>query len=172
MAVVTLKGQEVALFGELPLVGECVPDILLARSDLSDVTLETFAGKAKLFNIFPSLDTQVCAKSVKVLNERAADFEKVIFLNISMDLPFAQSRFCGGEGIKDSEMLSAFRSSFAQDYGLEISEGPFKGLCARVVLLLDDENRVVYRELVPEIAHEPNYEQLLSALEEVCKSKL
>jgi len=164
MASITLKGAPIHTSGELPKVGQKPPDFMLAANDLSDVSLETYKGKKKVLNVFPSLDTPVCALSVKRFNKEAASLDGVVVLNISADLPFAQKRFCGAEGIDNAPTLSCFRSSFAKDYGLQIVDGPLKGLCSRAVLVLDRDNRVVYAEQVPEIAQEPDYAKALAAV--------
>jgi thiol peroxidase len=134
------------------------------RTDLSEVSLETYAGKKKVLNVFPSIDTPTCATSVRKFNADAAQMPNTAILNISADLPFAQKRFCGAEGITNAEALSTFRSSFAQDYGLAIADGPLAGLCSRAVIVLDEKNNVIYAEQVPEIAQEPNYTGALQAI--------
>jgi thiol peroxidase len=162
MATITLKGNPIHTAGELPGKGSAAPDFSLLRGDLSRATLASFSGK-KILNIFPSIDTPVCATSVRKFNQIASD-KGVTVLNISEDLPFAQKRFCGAEGIEKCESLSAFRSSFGKDWGLEIADGPLAGLTARAVVVLDESNKVVHAELVPEIAQEPNYEAALAAV--------
>jgi thiol peroxidase len=132
--------------------------------DLSDVGLSAFAGKKKVLNIFPSIDTGTCAMSVRHFNRDAANVKNTVILNISSDLPFAQKRFCGAEGINSAETLSTFRSSFSADYGLEIKDGPMMGLCSRVVIVLDEQNKVLYTEQVSDIVNEPNYDAALKAL--------
>ncbi len=164
MATITLKGNPFATSGELPAVGQTVSDFSLLRNDLSEANLATFAGKKKVLSIFPSVDTPVCALSVKAFNDKAAGRDGVVVLNISADLPFAQKRFCGAEGIENCETLSSFRSSFATDYGVQITEGPLQGLCSRAVIVLDENNAVIYAEQVPEIAQEPDYDAALAAL--------
>jgi len=131
--------------------------------DLAEKRLADFRGK-KVLNVFPSLDTPVCALSVRTFNARAAGTPGVTVLNVSADLPFAQKRFCGAEGIERAVTLSSFRSTFARDYGLEIANGPLRGLCSRAVLVLDEGNRVLYTQQVPEIAEEPDYDAALAAL--------
>ncbi|MDC0749107.1 thiol peroxidase [Polyangium mundeleinium] len=162
MATITLKGNPIHTSGELPSLGSKVPDFKLLRGDLARASLATFSGK-KILNIFPSIDTPVCAVSVRKFNERASK-SGVTVLNISEDLPFAQKRFCGAEGLANVETLSAFRSSFGKDYGVEIADGPLAGLTARAVLVLDGDNKVLHAELVPEIAQEPNYDAALAAI--------
>ena len=164
MGTVTLKGSTLHTSGNLPAKGAAAPDFKLVRTDLSEVTLSTFAGKRKVLNIFPSIDTATCAMSVRKFNEQAAKLTDTAVLNISADLPFAQARFCGAEGIKNAEALSTFRSPFAADYGLKLTDGPLAGLCARAVVVLDKDNKVLYTELVSEIVNEPNYDSALSAL--------
>ena len=164
MANITLKGNAIHTVGELPSVGAKAPEFTLVRSDLSEVTLGTYSGKKKILNIFPSVDTGTCAMSVRKFNSEAGALGNVAVLNISADLPFAQSRFCGAEGIKNAEALSTFRSSFASDYGLKLKDGPLAGLCSRAVVVLDEENRVLYTEQVGEIANEPNYAAALGAV--------
>jgi thioredoxin-dependent peroxiredoxin len=163
MARITLKGNPFDTSGELPAKGTVAPDFTLVGRDLAPKRLTDFAGK-KVLNVFPSLDTPVCAISVRTFNERAAGKPGVTVLNISADLPFAQGRFCGAEGIERAVTLSTFRSTFARDYGLEIEGGPLQGLCSRAVIVLDEKNRVVYTEQVPEIAQEPAYDAALAAL--------
>ncbi|TKD09954.1 thiol peroxidase [Polyangium fumosum] len=162
MATITLKGNPIHTSGELPKQGSAAPDFQLLRGDLARASLATFSGK-KILNIFPSIDTPVCAISVRKFNELASK-KGVTVLNISEDLPFAQKRFCGAEGLANVETLSAFRSSFGKDYGLEITDGPLAGLAARAVLVLDGDNKVLHAELVPEIAQEPNYDAALAAI--------
>jgi len=163
MARITLKGNPFDTCGELPAKGTIAPGFTLVGLDLAEKRLDDFQGK-KVLNIFPSLDTPVCALSVRAFNERAASRPGVAVLNISADLPFAQKRFCGAEGIERAVTLSCFRSTFAVDYGLEIADGPLAGLCSRAVLVLDEKNRVVYAEQVPEIAQEPDYDTALAAV--------
>ena len=163
MADITLKGNTIHTSGSLPTVGNAAPKLKLARTDLADVSLDDFPGK-KVLNIFPSVDTPVCATSVRTFNTKASGCGDVTVLNISADLPFAMKRFCGAEGLDKVHALSSFRSSFAKDYGLQIVDGPLAGLCSRAVMVLDGQNRVVYVEQVPEIAQEPNYDAALKAL--------
>lgn len=164
MSSVTFKGQSITTSGDLPQVGSDAPDFQLVRSDLSEVSLKNYAGKKKVLNIFPSIDTGVCATSVRKFNEKAGGLDNTAVLCISMDLPFAQNRFCGAEGIQNVEMLSAFRSSFPRDYGLQITSGPVAGLCSRAVVVLDENSKVLYTEQVPEIGQEPDYDKALAAL--------
>lgn len=164
MAQVTLKGNAVQTCGELPKVGDKAPGFRLVANDLSEKTLDDYTGKKKVLNIFPSIDTGTCALSVKQFNERSANHPNTAVLNISADLPFAQKRFCGAEGINNVETLSSFRSAFAREWGLEFSDGPLKGLCSRCVVVLDENDSVLYTEQVSEITSEPNYDAALKAL--------
>lgn len=164
MATITLKGNPIHTCGELPGKGATAPSFTLVGEDLGEISLGSFAGKRKVLNVFPSIDTSICALSVKTFNERAAGLDDTVVLNISADLPFAQKRFCGAEGIRNAVTASCFRSGFARDYGLEIADGPLAGLCSRAVLVLDKQNRVVYTEQVPEITQEPDYDKALAAL--------
>ena len=161
---VTLGGNLIQIGGTLPQVGSAAPAFKLVAKDLSDTTLEHFAGKRKVLNIFPSVDTGVCAQSVRTFNQKAAALSNTVVLCISADLPFAQARFCGAEGISNVVMLSSFRSSFAQDYGVAIASSGLRGLTARAVLVLDENNRVLHGELVADIANEPDYEAALRVL--------
>ena len=163
MAETKFKGNPIHTSGELPRTGQQAPAFTLSRTDLSDAGLSAFPGK-KVLNIFPSVDTPVCATSVRSFNVRAAKKQGVVVLNISADLPFAHKRFCAAEGIEGVVSLSSFRSSFARDYGVLLEDGPLRGLCARAVVVLDDRNQVLYTELVPEIAQEPNYDAALAVL--------
>lgn len=164
MSHVTLQGKPVAINGTFPQKGVAAPDFCLTAADLSDKTLADFAGKRKILNIFPSVDTGVCARSVRTFNEKAAALNNTAVLCISADLPFAQARFCGAEGIDNVIMLSTFRSGFARDYGVEIADTALKGLTSRAVVVLDENNRVLHGELVADIANEPDYAAALAAL--------
>lgn len=164
MAKITLQGNPFQTNGELPAPGAAAPDFQLTKSDLSTATLGSYAGMTKVLNIFPSIDTPVCAQSVRTFNQRASEKDGVVVLNISQDLPFAQSRFCGAEGLSGVETLSGFKSGFAKDYGVMIADGPFSHLTARAVVVLDADNKVMHSELVEEIANEPNYDAALSAI--------
>lgn len=163
MATIAIKGTKTKTCGELPKVGAKAPDGSLTRADLSDVTLSSYPGK-KVLNIFPSIDTPTCAMSVRQFNKQAGSRRGVVVLNISADLPFAQKRFCAAEGLEGVETLSAFRSTFLRDYGLEIAEGALRGLSARAVFVLDEKNKIVHCELVSELTEEPNYEAALASL--------
>jgi thiol peroxidase len=164
MATITLKGNSVHTSGNLPEVGSKSPDFKLVKNDLSEVTLQSYQGKNKVLNIFPSVDTGVCATSVRKFNEKAAALNNTVVLNISADLPFAQARFCGAEGIKNCETLSSFRSEFGKSWGLQMTDSPLAGLLSRCVIVLSPENKVLYTEQVPEIAQEPDYEKALKSL--------
>ena len=164
MATIAFKGKPVETVGELPAVGSVAPDFVLARQDLKNVTLQDYVGKKKLLNIFPSLDTKTCSLSVKTFHEKAGARDDLVVLHVSKDLPFAQARMCGTEGLENVETLSAFRSDFAKEWGVEIVSGPMTGLCSRAVVVLDEHNRVIYTEQVAEITHEPDYEGALASL--------
>ena len=165
MAQVTRRGNPVQIKGELPQVGSTAPAFTLVGGDLADVTLETFAGKRKVLNIFPSVDTPTCATSVRKFNAQANDLNNAVVLCISADLPFAQARFCGAEGLENVQNLSTLRGAeFIENYGVAIADGPLKGLTARAVVVLDENDNVLHSELVKEIAEEPNYEAALAVL--------
>lgn len=165
MAQVTLRGNPVQVEGALPQTGTQAPDFTLTAGDLSDATLATFAGKRKVLNIFPSVDTPTCATSVRKFNAQANELSNAVVLCISTDLPFAQARFCGSEGLENVKNLSDFRDSdFAVDYGVSIADGPLKGLTARAVVVLDENDKVLHSELVSEIGQEPNYDAALAVL--------
>lgn len=163
MAQITLRGNPINTVGELPSVGSPAPAFTLTGSDLGPVSSDQFSGKPVLLNIFPSVDTPVCASSVRTFNERVAG-SGVSVLCVSNDLPFAQSRFCGAEDIENVTTASGFRGSFGQDYGITIAEGPFAGLLGRAVVVIGADGNVTYTELVPEIGQEPNYDAALAAL--------
>lgn len=163
MATITLQGNPINTFGELPAAGSTAPDFKLTTKDLNDVTLADFKGKKKLLNIVPSLDTPVCATSTKKFNDEVRD--DTVMLIISADLPFAQSRFCNAENTDKVVTLSMMRSkNFAKDYGVLIQDGPLAGITARAVVVIDANDKVVYSELVPEIAQEPDYDKAIAAL--------
>lgn len=163
MANITLKGGAVHTSGELPAKGSVAKDFKLTKTDLSEITLANYSGKYKVLNIFPSVDTGTCAMSVRRFNEAAAKLDNTVVLNISADLPFAQSRFCGAEGIKNVEMGSSFRSTFGKDWGLQMVDSPLAGLLSRAVVVLSPDNKVLYTEQVAEIAQEPNYDAALKS---------
>lgn len=164
MAEVTLGGNPVHTSGELPSVGSAAPSFTLTGSDLADVTAANFAGKNVVLNIFPSIDTQTCATSVRTFNQRAADLDDTVVLCVSADLPFAQSRFCGAEGIENVKTASTFRSSFGDDYGVNLTDGPLAGVLARAVVVIGPDGNVKHTELVSEIAKEPDYDAALGAI--------
>ncbi|MEZ4874600.1 MAG: thiol peroxidase [Flavobacteriaceae bacterium] len=165
MATITLGGNPTETIGTLPSLGSKAPQFQLTATDMSSKTLENYQGKRKLLNIFPSVDTGICAASARKFNEAASQLANTIVLCISKDLPFAQKRFCAAEGIENVEMLSDFKDgSFGKNYQLEIANGAFEGLHSRVVLILDEANTVIYSEQVPEIGQEPSYEAALNAL--------
>lgn len=165
MATVTLRGNPVQVGGALPAKGSQAPDFKLVNPDLKDVTLADFAGKRKILNIYPSVDTPVCATSTRKFNEKASSLKDAVVICIAADLPFAFRRFCGAEGLSNVQTLSTMRGrEFMKNYGVELTTGPMAGLCARAIVVLDQHNRVLHTELVPEIAQEPNYEAALKAL--------
>ena len=164
MATVTFEGNETTTSGELPKVGDALSNATLVAGDLSEKSLADYSGKRLVLNIFPSLDTGVCANSVRKFNELAASLDNTEVLCISKDLPFAQQRFCAAEGIEIVEALSAFRSSFADDFGLTLEGSPLKGLCARAVVVTDADHKVIHTELVSEITTEPDYQAAEDAL--------
>lgn len=165
MTTITLAGNPIEVAGQFPAKGAQVADFRLVANDLSDVSLADFAGKRKVLNIFPSIDTGICAASVRTFNQKAAELANTVVLCISADLPFAQARFCGAEGIENAKTLSTFRANaFRQAVGVDITSGPLAGLTARAVIVLDENNVVLHSELVPEIKQEPNYAAALAAL--------
>lgn len=164
MANIKFKGNPAHTSGELPKVGAKAPNFKLVKNDLGEASLESYAGKNKVLNIFPSVDTAVCASSVRKFNVEAAKAPNTVVLNVSMDLPFAQKRFCGAEGITNVETLSAFRSSFGKDYGLLMADTPLAGLCSRAVVVISADDKVLYTEQVADITSEPNYEAALKAV--------
>lgn len=165
MATVTLKGNEIHTLGNLPEKGSKAPDFELTKNDLSTVKLSDYKGSRLVLNIFPSVDTGTCAQSVRQFNQEAAELENTIVLCISKDLPFAQARFCGAEGIENVEMLSDFRDgNFGKSYNLDFKDGPLAPLHSRSVVVLDENGSVLYTEQVSEIVEEPNYKAALEAL--------
>ena len=162
---VTFKEKEVTIIGDFPKVNEKVKDFLLVDSTLKEVSLKDYKGE-KILNIFPSIDTGVCALSVKKFYEKVASLSNVTLLNISADLPFAHGRFCSSENISSNNIfnLSTFRSNFAKDFGVYLNSSVLQGLCSRAVILLDEENKVKANELVQEITNEPNYDLILKAV--------
>jgi thiol peroxidase len=165
MASITFRGSAVTTAGTLPAVGKPAPDFSLVASDLSEVNLAALAGRKKVFNIFPSLDTGVCATSVRQFHAKLADKQGVVVVNVSADLPFAHKRFCTAERIEGVANLSSFRSpEFGAAWGLTMNNGPLKGLLSRAVVVVDEKGVVTYTEQVPEIAQEPNYAAVLAKL--------
>lgn len=165
MAEITLKGNPIHTLGKLPAVGELAPDAVLVKNDLSRVSLKDFRGAKLVLNIFPSINTSVCATSVREFNKRAGGLENTKVLCISRDLPFAQAQFCGAEGIENVITLSDFaQGDFGKKYHLEIIDGPFAALHSRVVIVVDEEGRIIYKEQVGEIGDEPDYDAALDAL--------
>lgn len=165
MATVTLQGNPLQVRGTVPATGSIAPDFSLTDKTLTDVSLKDFAGKRKVLNIVPSLDTPTCQKSTRVFNEKAAAMNNAVVLVVAADLPFAMSRFCGAEGLDKVHTLSTFRNhAFHTDYGVDIADGPIRGLTARAVLVLDEHDKVLHSQLVPEIADEPDYDAALKAL--------
>lgn len=165
MASVTFKGAEIHTNGDLPQVHAQAPDFQLVDKDLNNRTLADFSGKKRILNIVPSLDTPVCAESTRKFNQYAREHPDSLILVVSADLPFAQQRFCGDEGLDNVVPLSMMRDkSFAQNYGVLIKDGPLAGLAARAIVVLDEDDRVIHQQLVPEIAEEPDYQQALDAL--------
>lgn len=162
----TFKGTPIRLEGHFPQAGETAPDFFLTKNDLSDFTLKDGEGEYLILNIFPSLDTGVCATTVRRFNQMAASLPGAMVLCISKDLPFAQNRFCAAEGIDHTILLSDFRytSRFGKDYGVLITSGPMRGLLARAVVIIDPKGKVIYSELVSEMTQEPNYEAALKAV--------
>ena len=165
MAAITLKGNKIHTVGDLPTVGSKAPDFSLVNSDLSDTTLADYKGKRVILNIFPSLDTDVCASSVRRFNLEAGKLDNTVVLCASMDLPFAHKRFCSTEGLDDVITLSGMRNqNFGNEYGVLIADGPLAGLYSRAVVVLDEDGTVIYTEQVPEIVQEPDYEKALNSL--------
>lgn len=165
MASTKLAGNPVSLAGEFPVTGGTAPDFTAVNQDLSEITLQSFAGKRKVLNIFPSIDTDVCATSVRKFNEKAAGLDNTQVICLSQDLPFAHKRFCGAEGIDNVVSASLFRDNeFSRKAGVLITNGPLKGLTARAVIVLDENNQVVHAQLVDDIKNEPDYDTALAAL--------
>lgn len=162
----TFKGTPIRLEGHFPQAGETAPDFFLTKNDLSDFSLKDGEGEYLILNIFPSLDTGVCATTVRRFNQMAASLPGTMVLCISKDLPFAQNRFCAAEGIDHTILLSDFRytSRFGKDYGVLITSGPMRGLLARAVVIIDPKGKIIYSELVSEVTREPNYEAALRAV--------
>lgn len=162
---VSFQGHPVTVAGQLPQTGQTAPNFSLINKELAEVGLATYPGKRKVLNIFPSIDTGVCAASVRQFNQLASELTNTVVLCISADLPFAQARFCGAENLNNVVTLSTFRApQFAQQYGVAISDSALQGLTARAVVVLDEHNRVIHSQLVKEITEEPNYQAALQAL--------
>jgi len=165
MATVTLRGNPTHTIGDLPKVGARAPDFKLVAGDLKDTSLKDYAGKRKILDISPSLDTSVCATAARKFNEQAGKLPNTVVLLITSDLPFASKRFCAAEGLQNVVPLSMMRSrDFAKDYGVLITDGPMAGICTRAVVVLDEKDQVVYNQLVPEITTEPDYDKALAAV--------
>jgi thioredoxin-dependent peroxiredoxin len=164
MATIKFQGNPLHTCGELPPVGSKAPDFTLVNGKLADVNLATYAGKKKILNIVPSLDTPTCAMSARKFNEKASKLDNTVILVISADLPFAQCRFCETEGLKDVIPISTFRSSFAEDYGVKLTDTFLAGLTARAIVIIDQDDNVQYTQLVDELANEPDYDSALVAL--------
>lgn len=164
MANVTLKGNVFQTVGELPLVGEQAPSFTLVETDLSETSLADYAGSKLILNIFPSVDTGVCATSIRTFNEKATELDGTKVLCVSADLPFAGARFCGAEGIENVATVSSFRSDFGTDYGVTFTTGPLSGLLSRSVVVIDEQGKVLYTEQVAETTEEPNYEAAIAVL--------
>jgi len=165
MAQITFKGNAVNTAGSLPSVGSAAPDFRLTGTDLADIQLSNLRGKRVVLNIFPSVDTGVCAASARKFNQLASGMENTVVLNISKDLPFAHNRFCAAEGLKDVHGASQYKdNTFSTAYGVDMTDGPLAGLMSRAVVVVNEEGNVAYTEQVPEIAQEPNYDAAIAAL--------
>ena len=164
MAETALGGNPVHTVGDLPTVGAPSPSFTLTKGDLSEVGAADYAGQRVILNIFPSVDTPTCATSVRKFNEKASSLDNTVVLCVSADLPFAQGRFCGSEGLANVQTASSFRTGFGSDWGVTLADSVLSGLLARAVVVLDESGTVTYTELVPEIAHEPNYDAAIAAL--------
>ncbi len=164
MTAITFHGKPIHTCGNLPEIGSKAPHFELVSGQLKNVTLKNYEGKKKVLVIVPSLDTPTCAMSTRTFNEKSSRLDNTVILVISLDLPFAQGRFCETEGIKDIIPLSCFRSSFADDYGLRLTDSLLKGLTARAVIIIDKDNTIIYSELVKDITNEPDYKAALASL--------
>ena len=164
MAETALGGNPVHTVGDLPSVGAPSPSFALTKGDLSEVTAADYAGSRVILNIFPSIDTGVCAASVRKFNELAASLDNTTVVNVSLDLPFALSRFCGAEGIENVTSASAFRSTFGDDYGVRMVDGGLRGVFARSIVVLDADGTVIHTQVVPDITQEPDYDAAVAAL--------
>lgn len=164
MSTITFKGNPINTIGSLPEVGNQAQEFTMVSSDLSEKNLADYTGKRVVLNIFPSIDTGICAASARKFNEEASTLDNTVVINVSRDLPFALSRFCAAEGLNNVETLSDFRGNFGEDYGVTLSDSPLKGLLSRAVVVLDENAKVIYTEQVPEIGQEPNYEAAIASL--------
>jgi thiol peroxidase len=165
MSKIKLKGETINTIGELPKIGSQAPSFQLTKTDLSTLKLSDLKGKKVVLNIFPSIDTSVCATSVRKFNAEASKLNNAVVVCVSQDLPFAHSRFCGAEGLKNVESVSTFRSeSFGEDYGVKIIDGPLLGLMSRAVVVIGPDGKIAYTEQVAEITQEPNYEAALKTI--------
>ncbi len=164
MAQITLGGNPIHTVGDLPTIGSSAPDFSVTAANLSEISKADLAGQRVVLNIFPSIDTAVCATSVRKFNEAAAALDNTVVLCVSADLPFALSRFCGAEGISNVKTASTFRADFGTSYGVTMADGKLSGLLARAVVVLDESGNVVHSQLVPEIAQEPDYDSAIAAL--------
>lgn len=165
MATIKFHGDAAHTVGELPKIGDQAQNFKLTATNLSEKTLQDYKGKKVILNIFPSVDTGVCAASVRAFNEKANALQDTVVVNVSKDLPFALNRFCAAEGLENVESLSDFRGTFGADYGVTMTDSPLQGLLSRAVVVLDKDGNVTYTEQVPEITQEPNYEQALKAVQ-------
>lgn len=164
MSTITFKGNPINTIGNLPEVGREAQEFTMVSGDLSEKNLADYTGKRVVLNIFPSIDTGICAASARKFNEEASNLDNTVVINVSRDLPFALSRFCAAEGLNNVETLSDFRGNFGEDYGVTLSDSPLKGLLSRAVVVLDEKAKVIYTEQVPEIGQEPNYEAAIASL--------
>lgn len=164
MADITFKGNPIHSIGSLPEVGSMIKDFALVNDKLEEKNRADYEGKKKIFNIFPSIDTGICAASARKFNEEAGALENTVVINVSKDLPFALGRFCAAEGLDHVESLSDFRGTFGDDYGVTLVDSPMQGLLSRAVIVADETGKVIYTEQIPEIAQEPHYENALNAL--------
>jgi thiol peroxidase len=165
MAEIKLKGNPIHTIGNLPKTGETAPDFILTKTDLSDVNLKSFSGKKVILNIFPSIDTAVCATSVRKFNEEASKLNNTVVLCVSTDMPFAMGRFCGAEGLKEVVPVSELRNrEFGEKYGVRIIDGPLAGVFSRAIVVIDESGKVIYSEQVPEITSEPDYTKALEKI--------
>ncbi len=164
MSTITFKGNPIHTIGNLPEVGKDAQEFTMVSGDLSEKNLADYTGKRVVLNIFPSIDTGICAASARKFNEEASNLDNTVVINVSRDLPFALSRFCAAEGLNNVETLSDFRGNFGEDYGVTLSDSPLKGLLSRAVVVLDEKAKVIYTEQVPEIGQEPNYEAAIASL--------